>query len=188
MHIELTGTAPLLMHNVQLADSLNPFTRELAAITSKRKKTDEDRLEMSRIEFLGGLYYAEGIGVHIPVENVFRCLMNAATINRAGKKIERGLIINGARFPLQYDGPREPEQLWGGGTSPFVDRRSVVVMNSRVTRTRPFFEKWGVQFDCEVDPQVLDDDEFRRILDNAGRMIGLGDYRRLYGKFTAEVS
>ncbi len=41
--INLLGTTPLLVHNVQLADPDNTFTKEIAAITSKRKKTPEDR-------------------------------------------------------------------------------------------------------------------------------------------------
>lgn len=188
MHITFTGTAPLMMHNVRLADSLDPYTRQLAAISSKRKKTDDDRLEMSRIEFLGGLYHDEDMGPYIPAENVFRCLMNAATVNRAGKKIERGVIIQSRRIPLAYDGPREPEKMWGTGESEFVDRRVVAVMGKRIVRTRPIFNTWAIDFNVLLNPQVLDEDEFRVTLENAGTMIGLGDYRRFYGKFSVEVS
>ena len=40
--IELTGTSPLLMHNPRMVDPEFELNREIKAITSKRKKTDED--------------------------------------------------------------------------------------------------------------------------------------------------
>jgi hypothetical protein len=167
---------------------LNTYTRAIKEISSKRKKTDDDNLEMSRLEFLGGLYWAEEIGIYMPAENIFRALMQAASINRAGKKIERGLIAHGSRYPLQFDGPSDPDELWGGGTSQFVDRRMVNIMGKRIARTRPIFPRWGFSFDCDISTDVLDVDEFTSIVNQAGSMIGLGDYRRFYGKFTATVT
>ena len=52
--LAINGTAPLLMHNSRLADKLDPITQAKAAVSSKRKKTDEDDLELSRLEWLGG--------------------------------------------------------------------------------------------------------------------------------------
>ena len=35
---------------------MNKFAKAMKAITSKRKKTDEDYIELARLEFFGGLY------------------------------------------------------------------------------------------------------------------------------------
>lgn len=189
MKLELTGTAPLLMHNIRLANSLDPFTRAIADISGKRSKTDADRLEMARLEFLGSLYHDESIGVYIPAENVFRAFMNAATAKRKGKAVEQGVIIQGSRFPLQYDGPRDPDKLWGTGLdSPFVDQRMVNVMGKRIARTRPIFAEWSVEFDVFVDTETLDEEEFIGFAKRAGLAVGLGDFRRFYGKFSVEVT
>ena len=45
------GIAPLLMHNGSLANPLNPKVKEMKEITSLRKKTDENHLELQRLEF-----------------------------------------------------------------------------------------------------------------------------------------
>ena len=45
--LELTGTTPLLMHNISLADPDNPFVKEIQTYTSKRKKTEDDRRRSS---------------------------------------------------------------------------------------------------------------------------------------------
>ena len=55
--ITIDGTAPFIMHNSRLADKLDPITRQKAVVAAKRKKTDEDDLEISRLEWLGGLYW-----------------------------------------------------------------------------------------------------------------------------------
>src|SRR5438128_2426520 len=55
----LIGTTQYAQHNVQLADPDNHWAREIAAITKKRTKTEEDRQAIQRLEFLGGLYVHE---------------------------------------------------------------------------------------------------------------------------------
>ena len=53
--ITIRGIAPLLMHNGQLANPLNPLAKEMKKVTSVRTKTDEHHLELQRLEFLAGL-------------------------------------------------------------------------------------------------------------------------------------
>lgn len=189
MKIEMVGTAPLLMHNVRLADDQNPYTRAISKLTAKRsKKTEEDKLEIDRLSFAGGLYHDEEMGPYIPAENIFRCLMEAGSLTRSGKKIERGVIFEGTRARLEYDGPRDVDSLWGNdGDSPFVDRRMVAVQRQRIPRVRPIFADWSASIGVEIDGQVLDPEEFEDIVTKAGKLIGLGDYRRFYGKFRGEV-
>ena len=64
--ITIDGTAPFIMHNSRLADKLDPITRQKAVVAAKRKKTDEDDLEISRLEWLGGLYWDDAIGPYLP--------------------------------------------------------------------------------------------------------------------------
>lgn len=188
MELVMTGTAPLLMHNIRLADDLDPIVREIKKLTAKRtKKTEDDRHEIDRLSFAGGLYHDEEIGPYLPAENVFRCLMEAGSLTRDGKKIERGVIFQTMRCPLRYDGPRDVDTLWGDGTSPWVDRRMVAVTRQRIPRVRPVFPEWAASFDVEIDVQVIDPDEFADIVAKAGRMIGIGDYRRFYGRFEGVV-
>lgn len=58
--IDMMGKTPLLTHNSQLSDPLNPWSKKLKSITSKKKKTDADHEEAARIEWKGGLYLDAG--------------------------------------------------------------------------------------------------------------------------------
>jgi hypothetical protein len=56
----ITGAAPLILHNVQLADPLNAYAKEMKKISGKRRKTDADLEELARFEWHGSLYVSQG--------------------------------------------------------------------------------------------------------------------------------
>lgn len=189
MQIDVTGTVPLLMHNIRLADDQEPIVKDIKKLTAKKtKKTEEDKMEIDRLSFAGGLYHDADLGPYIPAENVFRCLMEAGSLTRDGKKIERGVFLHSTMAPLSYDGPRDIDSLWNGGTGKHVDRRMVAVARQRIPRVRPIFPEWSFSMSMDIDGSIIDKDEFVDIFVKAGRLIGLGDYRRFYGKFTVEVN
>jgi hypothetical protein len=172
------------MHSNQIVDPLNPYYKAKKLLTDKkRNKTEEDDLEISRIQFLAGLYHDDEVGPILPSPNIFRCLMQAGAITRDGKNIERALSFHSLWAPLEYDGPRDKESLWGDGTGKFVDRRVVVVQRASVMATRPIFPQWSATFDLDLDTEILDKDRFEHIARKAGKSIGVGDFRRFYGKF-----
>lgn len=183
-----TGTRPLLLHNVQLASPMNPFSKKLKALSSKRVKTDEDRIEIARVEFEGSLYFDPDLGPYIPGQNLLRSLIGGARLIKAGKKIERGVVIADFQLPLVYSGPRDVEGLWGDGESEFVDIRPVSVQRNKVDRCRPIFRNWLVEADIVIDPKAIEYGEFCEVARLAGEMEGLGDFRTMYGRFDAQVS
>lgn len=185
--LTIEGTAPILMHNSRLADKLDPITREKAVIAAKRKKTDEDDLELSRLEWIGGLYYDDTVGPYLPGDNVFKALVEAARKTKDGKRVEQGLIITTDVNPLVYDGPRDIPTLWGDGTSGFVFRKTVKQQMTRITRTRPIFREWRTEVEGEIDTAVLDLRDLAEFAHTAGAYIGLGDWRPRYGRFVADV-
>lgn len=189
MQFTMIGTGALIMHNAQTADPLNPFAKEIKKITDKRKnKTDADELELSRLKFAAGLYFDPEIGPYLPAANVLRCLIEAGSMTREGKKVERSVIFAQDRAPLEYDGPRTNDGLWGEGQTKYVDRRLAAVNRVRIPVTRPIFPEWAVTFEITVDDQVLNPDQFADIAEKAGKFIGVGDYRRFYGRFRVELT
>lgn len=189
MRIQLVGVMPLLMHNVRLADDLDPYKRAISVLTAKKtKKTDEDKLEIDRLSFAGGLYHDAETGPYIPAANILRCLREAAAQTREGKTIEQGVIFGADHARLEYDGPRDIAGLWGNdGDSPFVDRRMVTVDRKRIPRVRPCFPEWALSIPVEIDTTVIKSPEaFADIVARAGR-VGIGDYRSIYGKFVGTV-
>lgn len=187
VRLTATGTRPLLVHNVQLASPLNRYAKALKAANSKRTKTDEDRVAIARIEFEGSLYFDSEIGPYVPSQNVLAALVEGGRLTKAGKKVERGVMVDDLVLPLIYRGPRDVDGLWGNGESEFVDMRTVVIMRNKIDRCRPIFKEWAFEADITIDPSVIDLDEFEEVSRNAGAMAGIGDYRRLFGRFSTEV-
>jgi len=190
------GGSPLIMHNERLSDPLDPITRELAAVTSKRKKTEADHEEQARIEFYGGLYTDPPIvsvetiddyegRVVLPAWNIFRSLQDGAKQIKRGRDILRGVIPLAEYVPLEYEGPEHPVELWQAGG--FFLRKGVGVGQSKVMRTRPIFTDWRAELEIEVDANVLDGDTLAECWRRAGVYAGLGDMRPVYGRFTANV-
>lgn len=182
--ITLTGTAPLLMHNSRLSNPLDPATKALKKVTGKRQKTDDDHEQIARLEFAGGLYLDPDVGPYIPGENIARALVDGAKLTKMGVKVTRGVFISTDVNPLAYDGPRDEQKLWDAG---WRHMASVKIGTSRTMRCRPWFPEWRVQADGILDPSVLELDDLAAIADNAGSMIGLGDWRPRFGRFTATV-
>lgn len=183
---EATIAGPrLMMHNVRLADPLDRYTKALKALTSNKKKSDEDHIEIGRMEFEGGLYFDPAIGPYVPDIWLTAMLVEGARKRKKGKTFEAHVSIPDEKHPLVYDGPRTVDGLWDAG-SRFVDRRGVRVQQAKLMRTRPIFRDWKVTFriqllECDLNPSDIE----AAILD-AGPF-GIGDGRPMYaGKFTLE--
>ena len=186
--IKLTGTSPILLHSDRLANPLDALTKEKKAVSTKRKKTDEDHAEIARLEWLGALYHDEKIGPYLPGRNIKAMLITAAKVTKDGPKAKRGLIIEQDKVKLLYDGPRDVAGLWKSGK--FTDMRTVGQQQARIMRCRPVFPEWAVEFNVIFDASVVDKADILRFADAGGRLIGMGDYRVEccgdFGRFTVE--
>ncbi len=185
----LTGKAPLLMHNGQLADPTNKWTRELAKHTKGKAKDPE----MARkIEFLGSLYTGTAFKGTKPYEcpgitgdMLYSCVIQGARARKLGKAAAAGVIDGAPFFPLHYEGPTDALELYEHGE--FSDYRGVRIGQVRVMRSRPIFRKWAVDVRLQFDDSLISRDDLILALERAGLACGLGDYRPRFGRFTVEV-
>jgi hypothetical protein len=90
--------------------------------------------------------------------------------------------------PLDYGKKLSIEQLW---EQRYLDRRSVVVSQARVICYRPKFVSWNTTFSLLYDENVLDVNQLKQSIDNAGMFVGIGGFRPekggTFGRFTAEI-
>jgi hypothetical protein len=179
----LVGTAPLIQHNERLANPLNYHTKELAKVSSKRKKTVADHEEIAKIEFVGGMYHDEKIGPYVPAKYIDAVLIKGGTRERLGETIKRACRCLEDQIPIEYEGPRTIEELWEAG---FYDQRPVGIKKSKTLRTRPCFKLW--RFPCTIlyDPTELEYEHVYRAMERGGRLYGIGDYRPRFGRFDIE--
>jgi hypothetical protein len=184
--IELTGSTPLLAHNARLADPDDEFVKAIAELTGKRKKTEDDRRAVAKLEWHGGLY-VNGAGPVWPTANIRRCLVEAAKVTKQGKQVGRALAFADVDVPIAYEGPRELDQLYE--RPEFHHRASVRIGSSRTMRTRPCFPRWALAADFTLVTEALDPDDLERVIERAGVIEGLGDNRiNGYGRFEGKVS
>lgn len=184
VQFKLTGTAPLLMHNEQLANPLNPVARELSKIAKKRNKTEADYELLAKMEFKGGLYFDDEIGPYVPGTWVDKTLEVAGKREKLGSTMKAYARCVEDRMPLEYDGPRTIDKMWDKG---FYDMRCVGVQQRKTLRTRPCFKDWSITTTILYDESALDRDQIIRTLERSGLAVGLGDYRPRFGRFTLEV-
>ena len=179
---QLTSSAPLLMHNGQMANPVNKFAKALKQVSSKRAKTDADYEEMARIEFVASLYMGED-GPIIPSYVIDSMVVTAAKKSKEGISAKSGAFcLEHAR--LEYDGPRVTEALWCD-----EDFRHVAIVRvgtARVARTRPVFKEWGAVISINIEPTIVNPARVDDWLAIAGTQVGIGDWRPQHGRFQAQ--
>ncbi len=181
--VQITGAAPLLLHNGELANPTSEGAKALKQVSSKRNKTDADHEEMARLEWHYGLYRSNG-KVILPGVLLEACLAKAAAKKKLKKVVQSGVYVPDDAV-LEYDGPSDIDALWKDGR--FTFSIGVKVSQARVYRTRPRFDGWGGKFRICFDDEQLNQRDLEQILGIAGPQIGLGDWRPKFGRFTYEV-
>lgn len=180
---QLTGVASLIVHNGQLADPINFYSKEIKKISGKRNKTDADFARMAELEFQGALYWHSAEGVVLPADMFDAMILGAAKKFKEGPLAKSGCFCLGMAR-LEYDGPRTREGLWNDERFRFV--KGVRVGTARVMRTRPIFETWQCKVQFNIETGIINVSRLDEWMTTAGHVIGLGDWRPQYGRFAAE--
>lgn len=189
VQFQIVGASPLLCHNGQTADSRNSYAKAMKAISSKKKKVDADYDELARIEWLAGLYMSGG-NLVIPdyvLESVF---INGAKKSKRGPQAKCGLFFSDHAL-LDFDGKPDVinddtlAAMFESGD--YTHTIGVRVNMSKVMRTRPIFRRWSCMATAQYDPDVLNFRDLENIADDAGRLVGIGDWRPKHGRFSVTV-
>ncbi len=112
----------------------------------------------------------------------------------------KGAVVNAAKYQQDPRSPRKsamdlfkagvisltPLASLGVKTWDFVDKRRVVIQRSAVPRSRPAMaEGWKATFILQIQlPEYIDQHLLNATIASAGRLIGLGDHRPSYGRFS----
>lgn len=165
----ITGTAALLFHRWSCEAVAEKAS---AAKNSAGKKTDN-------------------------VESyVYRC--DDGTIGLPGEYV-RQAIIHAAKFRQDPRSPRKSAMdlykaavvsltdlaSLGSRDWDYLDQRRVMVQRNGVTRVRPAFHKgWTATLQLQVLlPEYVTPADLHHVLTDAGRLVGVADFRPTYGRF-----
>lgn len=167
--VKILGLTPLIV---------NRFHEEAAAEATlgirghKERPTPEEDAE-NRL-------YTNGNGPFIPAENIRQSIIGAASRHKIGRRaattdVAAGVYVSPFELPLSGD--------W------HVDSRAIVIpaTKGRILRHRPMFDEWGIDFDLQIDTDLISEKLIHAIVEDSGRLVGIGDFRPArkgpYGRF-----
>jgi len=197
MRVAWTGEAPLLMNSCRTVNPLHPLAIEKSKLTSLKTKTVEIHRKISDLEWLAGLYYNENIDnpmpegltddmyVYVPAECIEATIRSGAKANKKGEDIKKYVELPKSHYPLILPENKTVREMFDDFK--YRDVRQTVIKRARITRTRPRFDKWKVEFTLLYDDKHIDIETIITAMENAGNL-GLCDYRPRYGKFTHEIN
>lgn len=180
LNIHIRGLTALLCHSDRGSDPLDPIKKEQAEITAKRKKTEQDHKDISRLDWYLGIY-RHGETAVVPTWNLFAAIRDGAKLSKRGRDISRAVIFEQDSVPILYDGPKTIDALFASGK--FQYRCAVGNQKARVIRTRPMFNAWELKFKILYDETVFNHDTLVSIIEATGKYVGLGDFRPRFGRF-----
>lgn len=177
--IRIEGTTPLLCNRFTDAAALSASSGVRGSGSAADRGT---ALEIAESK----LYIGLSGKPMIPQPNLLRCLVEGGRFHKMGKTqittaksshMYACLDIEGAEIKLEH------KQPWK------VDTRAVRIPSTggRILAHRPMFDDWALEFEADLDTDIVGAKIFRNIVDDAGRRVGLGDFRPAtkgpYGKF-----
>lgn len=167
--ITIEGTAALIFHRWS-----NEAVAEKAKATKNSKAKKSDNVESY-------VYRDENGEIAMPGEYVRQAIIHAAKFRqdpRSPRKSAMDLFKAGVVSLTELASLGKKD--WD-----YLDARRVLVQRSAITRQRPAFNKgWRVSLDVQVIlPEYIDPAMLLDVIGQAGRLVGVADFRPTYGRF-----
>jgi len=167
--VELVGTCPIMFHR---------WNNESVEAKSKAKKGSIEKKTDDTESFMWRNDRGE---VCIPGEYVRQSVIHAAKYEQDPRSPRKSMmdLMKAALVSLtelSSLGTKEPD---------YYDKRRVVIQRNAVTRSRPAMrEGWSAKFMLQVNlPEYCPTQRLNYLLQQAGRIIGLADFRPSFGRF-----
>lgn len=173
MQIDTTikGTNAILLHKYTTASVSTPPTRIVRGTDSKNYAD----------EWVKGTYLNTDGFVVMPAINIMACMFNGAKGMKKGKTPLTRLVYTSFQVQpfepiLNYD--NKPITLEDIEKNDWLNVCGVVIQGRRVDRTRTEIPLgWEINFQIITKDESLTSKDIRMILENAGTVAGLGDWR-----------
>jgi hypothetical protein len=170
--VTIRGVTPLLV---------NRFHEEAQQEASSRVHSRKE--QPSPEEDATNRLYQNEAGIYLPAENIRQSIIEAAKRHKIGRRaatqdVAAACYVSPFALPLTGD--------W------HVDSRPVVIpaTQGRILRHRPMFDEWSIDLFLQVDTDLIDEKTVRKIVDDAGSLVGIGDFRPArrgpYGRYRVD--
>lgn len=165
--VTIEGVTPLLMNRFT-SESEIKISSGVSAVSQGDKGTPREQAAKTA-------YMDEQGNLYVPGPNLFRSFIDAGKFHKNGKSkvttkksslVTAGMCLNDIVLSLN--------------TKKFeVDSRSVVIpaTGGRIMKHRARLDEWKLSFTLEIDTAIFTAEFVRILVDDAGKKIGLGDFR-----------
>jgi hypothetical protein len=166
IEVEITGTAPLLMHRFsdEARDQIESRSSRVSARITKEETAERGAYRMPGNNGSGNLC--------LPAENLMGAMRRAAAFHKIGRRSSVPSVCGGVTI--------SPEHIDLGTTTYQIDSRAVVIpaTKGRVMQHRPRLNNWKARFHIEYEERLFPGPEIlHSILDDAGTLVGVGAFR-----------
>jgi hypothetical protein len=167
--ITIQGVAPILFHRWSV-EAVEEKSAAKKGSTAKK----EDNIESYVFRTEDGM-------LHLPAEYLRMAIINAAKFRQDPRSPRKSAmdLFKAAIFPVF------PLCSLGKTDWDFIDRRRAVVQRNGITRCRPAFNTgWRATAEFGVVlPEYLGPAMLNSVAQDAGRLVGVGDFRPTFGRF-----
>lgn len=171
---EITGKSPGIMFNnpAMMGESSGEVTKTRA----NKKYNDEDEAEMRT-------YRNDKGNLVVPAVQIRASILEASKAYKLGRTNMKTLLNHIMIEPVDE---LELKKLNNRPIKTYnIDKRRVVVSRAGIMRARPVVPEWKLSFSVEVDRELMENslqgtstlDVLTKILSDAGKKQGIGDYR-----------
>jgi len=182
--LRLKGVSPLILHNGDMADPLNPSTKRMKKFSGKRDKTEADYDEMAKIEWEGGLYVNDKDRIVVRSTCIEATLISGAKKKKKGEQFKSGIRLEDNPELIIPDPYVKYDDLWGNPKYRLTC--GVRVQRNRIMRTRPIFPDWELNVTVVYIDSILNKVDVIDVAKLAGAIVGMCDWRPKYGRFVVE--
>ena len=191
----IEGITPIQLQNPMYQHPSEPLYKIRTPISQKRKKTEEDHITLSKLDFLmschwavdstkdcnckidanGNVRFTGFKDPYMPAEMLRKSIRNSAKAlnNRKGAAFDRGVTVSEDML-LNYEGAKDCNGMWN-------DKLWVRLRGERsgslIWITRVKIPKWSVNFSLTCDTSQVEISELETMLKASGKYSGVGSYR-----------
>ena len=202
IEVQIQGITDLLLHSSAGMNPKNQVNKTIEPIKNRRgkAKTEYVLASMEKADWLNSGVWAtegrcylqgedfvfEGYGnPAVPTEYLIRSIQEAAKASKMGKQVSQSVTPAGDELIiLDYEGTKDASEMWEDPYGRFVDCRSVRIGTSKIMRNRVRIPSGYVgAASLLIDTSLIDVDSVKNFIIDAGRRIGVGDFRVKFGKF-----
>lgn len=167
--VTIRGSAALLFHRWS-----NEAVAEKAAAAKGSRAKKSDNLESY-------VYRCDNGHLGLPGEYLRQSIIGAARFRQDPRSPRKSAMD---LFKAGVVSLTELADL-GVDEADYIDRRRVLIQRNAITRERPALRQgWETTIELmALLPEYIDRDTLNEVVTQAGRLIGVGDFRPTYGRF-----